>query len=160
LAELIEKFPPTAPARRPANKDELRKLGARDGVRVLSRPPTETDLRRVPEKKGDDGCHLWVVVPIEVPYLLELAPVVPPLESGRVTHTNLTGGAPASCGGELWVDPADDGLLYINGCSGRYGPRGPEQLEAAEDALRSLGFQVIGFGWDDDAGKPAMVLRR
>lgn len=113
----------------------------------------------VPKKKGDPGCHLWVFTANERPYILELAQVVPALQSGRVKHSNLTGNGDASCGGELWIDPVRQERLYVNGCSGRYGPTSPEQLEDAVSVLRDAGFDVISFGWDADAGKPAMVLR-
>jgi hypothetical protein len=115
--------------------------------------------RSVPKKKGDPGCHLWVFTASDRPYILEVAKVAPELESGRVKHSNLTGGGSAACGGELWVDPADDFHLYLNGCSGRYGPTSPEQLKDAVSVLLDVGFRVTSFGWDVDAGRPAMVLR-
>jgi hypothetical protein len=60
----------------------------------------------------------------------------------------------------MWFDPADEALLYLNGCSGRYGPRTPEELEDTVDMARSIGYNVVSFGWDQDAGMPAKVLRR
>ena len=122
-------------------------------------PPAEARERHVPRKKGDPGCHLWVIRESGVPFILERADVVSRLKSGVVKHTNLTGGRDASCGGELWVDPVDAGSLYVNGCSGRYGPETATQMSDAALAIRSLGFRVESFGWDDDANRPAAVRR-
>lgn len=157
----VQKYPPRPPAKPPDNDGEVRLLGPDDGVLQLDRSPSTAtpEVRAVPRKKGDPGCHLWVFGVSDRPYILEVAKVVPELESGRVKHSNLTGGGRASSGGELWVDPADSSRLYVNGCSGRYGPTTPEQLEDAESVLRDAGFEVTSFGWDTDAGKPAMVLR-
>lgn len=63
-------------------------------------------------------------------------------------------------GGELWVDPVDHCYLYINGCSGRYGPRTEKQLEDSVEVFRQLCFKVESFGWDEDVDKPARFLRR
>jgi hypothetical protein len=95
-----------------------------------------------------------------IPYLLERARITPPLASGVAKHSNLTGGGMAACGGELWVDPLDEGRVYFNGCSGRYAPRSRVELEAIEALFTSMGLAVVSFGWDNDVGRPAMVLRR
>jgi hypothetical protein len=110
-----------------------------------------------PEKKGDPGCHLWVIDASGVPYILERAPVAPALAGGRVKHTNITGGGPAACGGELWFETPT--RLYVNGCSGRYGPAAPKQLDDAAEVFRDMGYEVISFGWDPATDRPAMVLR-
>ena len=61
LMEFVARHPPRPPAKPPANEDELRHLGPPDGVRFLRAPPPEADERRVPARKGDPGCHLWVI---------------------------------------------------------------------------------------------------
>jgi hypothetical protein len=157
----VRKYPLRPPAKAPDNEDEKRLLGPADGVLFLEKAPSTAPSsdRSVPRKKGDPGCHLWVFTQSERPYILEVAKVAPELQSGRAKHSNLTGGGEAACGGELWVDPTNDGHLYVNGCSGRYGPTSPEQLEDAVSVLREVGFRVTNFGWDADTGKPAMVLR-
>ncbi len=158
-AEFIQRYPPAGPRREAANPDELKKLDTSDGVQQLCHPPANAQAREVPSKKGDEGCHLWVLDEEGLPYLLERAEVAAGLQSGVIKHTNLTGGGEASCGGELWVDPVDDRLLYVNGCSGRYGPRTAEQLEDFVTLLAQDGFDVQSFGWDEDANRPAMVRR-
>ena len=85
--------------------------------------------------------------------------MTPPLASGKVKHTNLTGGQPASCGGELWFEAPYAKRLYVNGCSGRYGPQTAQQLEDAISVFRGLGYEVISFEWDTEANQPAKVLR-
>lgn len=159
IGQFISTYPPKPPQKPASNNDELRHLTAGDGVRVLSSPPSVIAARTVPKVTGDLGCHLWVIVPSEIPYVAQKAPISPSLQSGEVKHTNLTGGEPACCGGEVWSDPADGNLLYVNGCSGRYGPESPEQMTAAEDVFRSFGYRVVSFGWDSDAYMPAKVLR-
>ena len=135
-------------------------LTAADGVQLLDAPPVEIGERSVPRKKGDPGCHLWVIISARCPFILEHAVVTPPPRSGSVKHTNLTGGRPACCGGEIWFDPADVSLVYVNGCSGRYGPRTPGELEDVASTIRSVGYRTESFGWDDGANRPAMVLRK
>jgi hypothetical protein len=160
LAAFLEKYPPRPPQRQPANDDEVRPLGESDGVRRLGLSPAENPAGcERPTKKGAPGCHLWVFDHTGIPYLLELAEVVPPLQSGLVKHSNLTAGGPASCGGEVWLETERSTHLYINGCSGRYGPSTAEQLEDAARVLRAMGYTVTSFGWDSDANRPSMVLR-
>jgi len=97
-----------------------------------------------------DGLHLWVIVPEAVRVLLESAPTVhpPPLSLGVAKHTNLTGGAPACCGGELWLDAVDPQRIYANGGSGRFTAKSPAHLEDAMSVIESLGFNVVSAGWD------------
>jgi len=160
LNEFLEKYPPHDPYRLPGHPDEQRLLRAEDGVHALVTPPASCDRRAVPAEEPDEGRHLWVFWPAGIPYVEELAPrVAPALVNGKAKHTNLTGGSKASCGGELWVDPVEADRLYVNGCSGRYGPRTREQLEEAVEVFRSQGFRPESFGWDDDANRPARFMR-
>jgi hypothetical protein len=104
--------------------------------------------------------HLWVFsgAPDSLT-ILELAQISPSLQSGKVKHSNLTGGADASCGGELWVDSTNASQLYVNGCSGRYGPQDPAELNAACAVFSQQGFVVKNFGWDTDTDRPARIWR-
>lgn len=162
ILQFEQRYPPRPPARAPSNDAELRRLTATDGVFLVRRPPAEAEVRKSPRRRDPsvEGRHLWVFVESTIPCVLESAPdVAPPLESGVAKHTNLTGGGPASCGGELWVDPVDDDVLYVNGGSGRYGPRTEAELDDAVSVFEGLGFRVESFGWDDDVDLPARVLR-
>lgn len=160
LAQFVEKHPPGPPRKPPETEDQLRELNAEDGVVFLNGAPFPRPLSGTPGYP--QGKHLWVIVPGALPVILETAPNVrpPPLSSGVAKHTNLTGGRPASCGGELWVDAVDAGMLYVNGGSGRYGPRTPEELADAVSAFESLGFRVESAGWSEDNDLPARVFRK
>jgi hypothetical protein len=157
--QFVQAYPPQPFRRQPDNLDELRQLTSNDGVRQLDRSPAPNLMGGAPKRSGDEGCHLWVIDPSGVPYILERAAVTPPLASGKAKHTNLTGGLPASCGGEFWFDTPQARRLYVNGCSGRYGPLTPQQLEDAVSVFREFGYEVISFEWDEEADKPARVLR-
>ncbi len=112
-----------------------------------------------------DGRHLWVIRPADLPVILETAPHArpPPLQSGVAKHTNLTGGEPACCGGELRVDAVSPSLLYVNGGSGRYwrenDPGGPAKLADSVRVFEGLGYRVISAGWDEQNDIPARTFR-
>ncbi len=162
LEEFCAKYSAQPPRKPHGNASELRLLTAAEGVLRLNSPPAEAVIRASPVSSSDarHGKHLWVFFDSAIPYVLEAAPSASPaLASGVAKHTNLTGGAPASSGGELWVDPANANLLYVNGASGRYGPTTLAQLEEVVGVFQERGFEVVSFGWDDDVGKPARVLR-
>jgi hypothetical protein len=157
LDEFVAKYPAFPSRRAPAHPDEHRPLRPADGVLELEQPPLSGP-------QGDAGDsrtrHLWVFA-LSIPYILESAPMATPkLATGFAKHTNLTGGGLASCGGELWIDSAEEGHLYVNGSSGRYGPRTKAQLEDAVEVFKKCGFRVTSFGWDDDTQLPHAVLYR
>jgi len=158
-SQFVQAYPPQPFRRQPDNPDELRQLTAGDGVQHMGPSPAPNPTRSTPERSGDAGCHLWIIDRGGVPYILERAAVTPPLASGKVKHTNLTGGQPASCGGEFWFATPSAHRLYVNGCSGRYGPQTAQQLEDAVSVFREFGYEVISFEWDPEADKPARVLR-
>lgn len=119
-------------------------------------PTTTTALGTPPRSRQDsrEGCHLWVIDERGVPYLLER----PMPECGGLPpkHTNLTGGAAAWIGGEVWFKNAS--ALYVSGGSGRYPPESAEQLEAAVDVFRAHSYTVRSLGWDDETGFPRRFL--
>lgn len=156
------KYPPEGPFIAAANADQERLLGEADGViQLLSAPFPEP----VPSLPGQsDGRHLWVFGDADVRAILETAPrAQPPLASGVAKHTNLTGGRPASCAGELWVDNVSSDRLYVNGKSGRYWrpnhANGRLRLADAVRVFEGLGYQVVSAGWDEDNDRPAATFR-
>ncbi len=159
-SEFAGRYAPVDPVTRPGdNPDAHRLLQAEDGVRpmpvcVASMPTTS----RVGESEAR---HLWVILPDCVPVILEAGEEVrpPPLVLGVVKHTNLTGGDPASCGGEVWLDPADAEQLHLTGGSGRYPARTPEQLEDAVKVFEGYGFRIRSAGWSEENDCPARVFR-
>jgi hypothetical protein len=144
-----------------APPDEKTLLGSAEGVVELTVAPTNvTNFGRPPINQNERGnpelkTHLWVVLPDRVPTILENHPHSKNLASKRITHTNLTGGADAHCGGEFWVKDAR--TLYLSGASGRYGPRSAQELEKAAQAFHAAGYKVGSLGWDGDY--PRKIMR-
>lgn len=162
LTDFASKYPADGPFIAPANQDQVRQLGQADGVVTLMAAPFPDPVQSTPGQA--DGRNLWVFTPADVLAVLETAPAVnPPLESGVAKHTNLTGGTPACCGGELWVDNVTAAKLWVNGKSGRYWrrshPNGRSKLEDAVRVFESLGFEVVSAGWDEDSDFPAPTFR-
>jgi hypothetical protein len=159
LKAFAAKHPVQGPNKPHETQDQLRLLTIADGVVSLKRAPFPAPVAGRPG--FPEGKHLWLILPTDVPVILETAPNAqpPPLQSGCAKHTNLTGGAPACCGGELWVDAVSASRLYINGGSGRYQPRTPIELEDAVQVFESFGFQVQSAGWNEENDKPARVFR-
>jgi hypothetical protein len=110
---------------------------------------------------GKEARHLWVIQPAGVPVIVETGDAVrpPPLSMGVVKHTNLTGGKPACCGGEVWRDVAQVDQLYITGGSGRYPARNPQQLDHAVLVFEGYGFNVRSAGWSEENDCPERVFR-
>jgi hypothetical protein len=163
LEEFAAKYPGEGPHIPCANADQERLLGEADGVVLLSTSPFPEPVSGVPGEA--DGRHLWVIRETSLPVILETAPRVqpPPLASGVAKHTNLTGGQPACCGGELWVDAVAADRLYVNGGSARYWRRphlsGPAKLADGVSVFETLGYTVISAGWDEDNDVPARTFR-
>lgn len=152
-------YAPQGPSKPPEALDAHRQLDAEDGMGRL--PQFAESATTVTHPNSRDGRHLWVIVPSEVRAVLEIAPDVrpPPLSLGVAKHTNLTGGSPACCGGEMWFDAVEKGRVWANGGSGRYPPRSRQQLEDAMQVLRTLGFQVVSAGWSDENDCAERVFR-
>lgn len=100
--------------------------------------------------------RLWVVRTKDVVHASESCEFGKALQSRVIKHTNLTGGEPAYSGGEIII--ADAGIVYLNGCSGRYGPGTREELRAVADAFVESGYGVWLMGWDEDANRPAPFI--
>jgi hypothetical protein len=139
--------------------DEKRLLAAPDGVRELSKPPaTDLEVGDPPESfGGGSNKYLWVILPDSLPYVLESGELGKSLSRGAVSHTNLTGGTEAHCGGELWF--RDGSSFWICGGSSRYRPRSKAELFAVVTAFRGWGYQVASFGWDHEVNGPIRFLR-
>ena len=96
--------------------------------------------------------YLWVIDLSGIPYILECA--LPELGGEPPKHTNLTGGKPASIGGELWFHT--ESSLFLSGKSGRYGPRNEQQLADAVTVFEDYGYKVSSLGWED--GLPRVYM--
>lgn len=95
--------------------------------------------------------HLWVVRIEDVVHAEEHCRYGAGLETGKIKHTNLTGGGKAHCGGELKFLGGNKVLL--NGASGRYGPRSETELREAAIAFRDSGYTVYWTGYDAEANR-------
>ena len=126
-------------------------LEENDGFRLLALAPASNVLYGAPPspRAEEVNTYLWVIDANGIPYVLE-API---LAIGRAypKHTNLTGGAEAFLGGEMWFTSGM--ALYISGGSGRYPPRDATQLEEAVQVFESFGYVVTSLGWDNTTGK-------
>jgi hypothetical protein len=136
-----------------------RLLTAADGVGEM--PTCVATMRPTSEPGSKEDCYIWVILPGSVPVILETGEDVqpPPLTMGVVKHTNLTGGAPACCGGEAWLDALDADRLFVNGWSGRYGARTPQQLADAVQVFEGYGYKVVSAGWSEENDCAERVFR-
>lgn len=85
------------------------------------------------------GCYLWIIDEGGLRLLLEATPN-PHTERQCVCHTNITGGANALQGGELWFGVDD--RVHINFKSGRYGAKTMIQSEAVLTYFRFVGYEI------------------
>ena len=153
------------PARSPdqtnlRHQDELQQIGPEEGLFELDFPahqgivtgiyPTSSQDARYQNSEANRTKYLWVVAVGGVPAALERPSQGTTLKRGRLTHTNLTGGEPAHTGGELWFQ--GENRIVINGGSGRYTPRGPEELNSVALSFKAAGYIVASMGWDEEGG--------
>lgn len=155
-----ETYPPRLPDLSEITfEDETRQLTTEEGLRNFNVPPcTDVIFSPPPTKDGEAAAqkYLWVVSSRSIPFALELLPSIS-FKRGRLAHTNLTGGQEAHCGGEVWF--IDFTSIVINGGSGRYRPRSPDELESAAKAFKESGYKVASMGWDTGVDAPARSLR-
>jgi hypothetical protein len=146
-------------ADRVRNSDECRLLTPDEGVLDFVPPPVMyINVGLFPTTiVSKENTYIWVIMPEGLPYILEEAPVKDVLESRRVTHTNLSGGNDAHCGGELWF--RDGESFVLSGGSGRYPPRNRVELDSIVKAFRTYGYRVASLGWDDEIDGPVRFLR-
>lgn len=160
----FESYRTKHPARAPnlANQksaDELRQITTAEGLHELAPPPCATAKVGTPPKQAREGVaakYLWVVASTSVPFALEQLPNAQ-LDRGYLSHTNLTGGAQAHSGGEMWF--TDPSIIIMNGGSGRYPARSADELDDVAKAFRATGYKVAHMGWDIELNAPARYLR-
>lgn len=145
------------------NNDEMIQMTDADGLMRLVAGPIREDMSTaVPpppslaDSRDTAGLQLWIVRKDDVVYAEERCHFGTTLETGRIKHTNLTGGEPAYAGGEFLRQ--SDQTLIVNGRSGRYGPRSKEEMEAVGRAFRESGYYVWSMGYDTEADLPFPFL--
>jgi hypothetical protein len=140
------------------NTDELKQMTAEDGLQDFDLSAGKTalisEIPRVADARGN--IYLWAVTADRVPYAAEEVAYGKTLQTGRIKHTNLTGGSEAHCGGELWF--LSESEILVGGDSGRYGPNSPDELADAALAFKSVGYRVASLGFDEDTGYSARIL--
>jgi hypothetical protein len=138
--------------------DELVKSSTgEDVLDMMESPDDRVEIGDVTAASGVDAKYLWLVAKDEVLLGLEHGSTGRSLSRGRLAHTNLSGGSPAHTGGELWFRDASS--VWLNGGSGRYQPRCPEELESVVAATRSAGYSVCSAGWDSEQNRPQRFFR-
>ena len=138
-------------------RQELVQLQFEDEIRLLNNPaPAINILYGVPPSSSTETVnrYLWVIDTRGIPYIFE-API-PAIGCALPKHTNLTGGAEAYVGGEMWF--TSEVNLYISGGSGRYSPIDGNQLEEAVQVFRSFDYEVTSLGWNYNTGLARRVL--
>lgn len=164
-SDFIAKYPPVFPQLRPAQQtqEQLELLSDNEGVKQLPIAPVHGVMLTYPatheKAKQLKSLYLWLICDSQprVMFANETEPAA--LEDGRqrICHTNLSGGQPASGGGEFWFENNDK--VIINGCSGRYPIRTLEQLIDAAAVFVRLGYETGHGGWDEDLDMPRRLVR-
>jgi hypothetical protein len=130
-----------------------------DAVQFSSVSPKYTDDEDGEWLNRDKAnLYLWLIRTDDVMICLELGELGKATLRNRLSHTNLSGNALAHCGGELWFKDAVS--VYVNGGSSRFTPRNSAELAAVAEGIRSAGYRVCCFGWNEDRGAPKRTLRK
>jgi hypothetical protein len=143
------------------DEDELKILTHADGVLEFENYKMDGVFCGTPGiEKDDQGVnkYVWVIMDNSIPIILETGTVGKQLKRGSVTHTNLTGGADAYCGGEVWFDN-ESNKIWLSGGSSRYPVRNKEELQDIANWFSKCNYDVTDIGWDELQNKPARFLR-
>jgi hypothetical protein len=151
-------YPTTKPV--PLSHQELSQMTQmmpQDGLQVLqdgpaARTSATSVAPQISEVDDRSNISLWVVRPTDVVHARENCVFGESVHGRKVKHSNLTGGNPAHCAGEILFH--SDVVVVINGDSGRFGPRSIEEMNAVEIAFAKSGYEAWTTGWDSAANKP------
>ncbi|WFU04572.1 hypothetical protein QA648_27745 (plasmid) [Rhizobium sp. CB3171] len=138
------------------NEGEVIQMTYIDGLELwtagtVAAPAAQPVLPMIVKAMESDK-RLWAIRETDVVHAHEFCDFGKTLETGVIKHTNLTGGAPAYCAGELLF--VDDATIVVNGCSGRYGPTSEAEMVAAAKSFRDSGYNVWTQGFDEEVGRP------
>lgn len=154
-----EMYPARAPrANAIKNDEELRLLTRDEGLDYFDISlGARAKKGSIPTTYPTENPYLWVIGKEAMPAAIETLEIGLQLESKIIKHTNLTGGADAHCGGEVWF--IDDKTIVISGSSGRYGPdrNDGQKLADAAEVFKEQGYTVAHLGMDE-TGCPATLL--
>ncbi len=138
--------------------DELRQITAEDGLEEFNLTlGSRAEKSLLPHSAPRGNTYLWVIGKDAIPAALETAKSGESLHTGTIKHTNITGGAEAHCGGEVWFIEKD--TVVLGGSSGRYGPDlfDEQQIFEAGRVFKEQGYRVAVLGMDE-TGFPATLL--
>lgn len=147
------------PARRPilTNQfydDEQLDLSGAEDVWAFCYPPLPLEHLVVADPFGptrDEARYLWLITETDILISLERGETGRKTSRGRLAHTNLSGGALAHAGGELWI--SGDSRIWLTGGSGRYPCQSATELDVVVSVFRAAGFVVCAGGWDAVANR-------
>lgn len=102
----------------------------------------EIELYIKPTGRYKEKCFLWIIDEISIKILREKTRnVLRTFDPECVCHTNLTGGEKAFAGGELFF--GEDGNIYINPFSDRYGNLNSQQWETVLSYFKRVGYDNL-----------------
>lgn len=136
--------------------DEVTDISANDDCFSLPCAPVE-DIKLSGPERPADLMYVWLVLADDVLYALEHGKSGQSTRRGRLAHTNLSGGADAHVGGELWFE--DRNRIWFTGASSRYEARSAEELISAIESFRQAGYWVCSDGWDIGTDRPSRFVR-
>jgi hypothetical protein len=140
--------------------DETQNVCANSDVfslRVAPAPEVLVGAHPTARYSAGEKMHVWLVLPDDVVYSEEAGASGMKTERKRLSHTNLSGGGKAHCGGELWF--RDDHSIWLTGGSSRYAPRTQEELDLIVNSFVDSGYSVCSCGWDEEMAGPARFFR-
>ncbi|WP_274648985.1 hypothetical protein [Paenibacillus humicola] len=142
--------------------DELQQLQPEDGLIEFLYHEMEIIEAGSPPVSYDEfngvNKYLWVITEETVPLILENGETGQKLTRNSVSHTNLTGGKDAYCGGEVWFDGSSN-VIWISGGSSRYRARNKDELDKIAEWFSNCNYEVVNFGWDEDIDGPVRLFR-
>jgi hypothetical protein len=154
LGEYRRAYPAKEMLKKAENDDQLVLVPPEKGMYELPPPPIDPELfprhtsMPLTAETAVEARHLWVIRPSDVPVALEFCFWAESLEDKKLKHSNLTGGAMAHSGGEIWF--IDEDRIAINANSGRYGAANNSEFTNIVEALRRCGYYVASMGFDLD----------
>ena len=157
MLDFWDKYPERIP-QKTCLPDEIIPLSSADGVRTLEPAPAENVRLGAPpasRRRRGENTYLWVIDYQGIPYIIERG--LPSLGGNPPKHTNLTGGAAAYIGGEMWFSDSEN--LYLSGGSGRYPPISENHLNDAVRVFESYNYRVASLGWDPRWNRARRTLR-
>lgn len=104
---------------------------------------TKTEVDALIENMGkfESKCFLWVLDDTSIKIIRENTPNVLRTHKPCVCHTNITGCNKAYVGGEMFF--GNDGKIYINYFSDRYGNPTSEQWEVVKKYFIKVGYSPL-----------------